>query len=61
MKYRVTLTATASVTTSVEVTAEDEKAARVQALQTADDGDVVWEYDGVIDGTVEALDAEVSQ
>jgi hypothetical protein len=56
MKYRVCLTAQASVSTSVEVEAENENVAADLAVKVAERGDVTWNYDGVDDSTIEPVD-----
>jgi len=49
-------TATAAVSTSIDVEAPNEIAARVLARTASKEGNVIWEYDGMIDGTMEIED-----
>ena len=53
MKYIVTLTAQAAVSTSVEVEAASEEAARKAAIEEARSGNVQWNYDGADDESIE--------
>lgn len=55
-KFRVLLTALASVHGYIEVEAKDQKAAEKKAMGKT--GDVLWEYDGVDDGSVQAVDTK---
>lgn len=56
MKFRVYLTAQASVSTSVEVEAESEGLAADIAVKIAETGSVSWSYDGADDATIEPVD-----
>jgi len=61
-KFVVYLSAVAGVETKVEVEAEDSEKAVEKALKAANGGDVVWDYNGVDDGTIvvnEVADAKV--
>ena len=51
MTYTVELTTVAFVRTTVVVNAESKGAAEAAALRLADAGDVVWEYNGVVDSS----------
>lgn len=51
-KFTVYLSACAGVETRVEVEAETSEKAADLAIKVAKSGDVVWEYNGVDDGTV---------
>ena len=53
MKHRVLLTAQASVSCAVEIEAESQKEAEAKAIDHARAGNVVWEYDGVDDESIE--------
>ena len=48
-RYRVTLAALADVSTVVHVEADNEAMAEEEAMAKADEGDIVWEYRGVVD------------
>lgn len=50
-RYLVTLHALASVKALVDVYAVSAKDAENKALEAEDNGDVLWEYDGLQDGT----------
>jgi hypothetical protein len=52
-QFRVELTASAAVSTAVYVRAETEKAAKEQAVAGAKSGNVLLNYDGTDDSTVE--------
>ena len=52
-KFKVYMTATAAVSSSVEVEAKDIASAELKAMAMAKEGDVVWSYDGADDTTVE--------
>ena len=57
-KYRVQLSALASVRGAVEVEAPDEEQAQQAAINVAEEGNVEWRYDGVhADETIQALSA----
>jgi hypothetical protein len=58
MKYIVTLRAVAFVETTVEVDAKSKDAAEAAAIDVANEGDVVWSYDG-LDGDTEISATEV--
>lgn len=52
-QYNVSLTSEAIVKGSVTVEANSEEEAKAKAVELASQGGIVWEYDGVLDGTVE--------
>lgn len=52
-KYRVSMAAAASVSTSIVVDADSEAQAETLALQAAQSGNVIWEYDGADDHSIE--------
>lgn len=56
-KFRVTLTAKAIVTASISVEADNADEAMESAKQRAWSGDVIWEYTGAQDETIQAEDA----
>ena len=61
-KFAVYLSAVAGVETKVEVEAENSEEATDLAIKVAKGGDVVWDYNGVDDGTIvvnEVADAKV--
>ena len=51
-KFSVYLSAVAGVEAKVEVEAETQKEASKRAIKVAKSGDVVWDYNGVDDGTI---------
>lgn len=51
--FRVDLTATACVPSVVRVEAESKVEAITQAIRYAEDGNALWEYEGVCDSTIE--------
>lgn len=53
MKYRVQLTAKATVVAYVEVEAADQDHAMEAAIELAGSTDVTWVYDGIDDLTIE--------
>jgi hypothetical protein len=53
--YRVAMTAQANVIASVEVMAKSPAEALEAAVRRAKEGDTNWRYNGVEDGTVEAI------
>jgi len=55
--FRVDLTATAFVSSVVRVEAENETEAITQAIRYAEDGNALWEYEGVCDSTIEVSGA----
>jgi hypothetical protein len=59
MKYRVVMTGTAMVSTGVSIEADSKEEAENKALEMADRGDVVWEYQGLVEDN--RIEAEVIQ
>lgn len=55
-KFRVLLTASASVHGYIEVEAKDPEEAKKMAVEKS--GDVSWEYDGTEDSSIEAVAAD---
>lgn len=53
MKHRILLTAQASVSCAVEIEADSTEEAETKAIDHARSGNVVWEYDGVDDESIE--------
>lgn len=58
LKFTVYLSACASVEGKVVVEAENEEAALEEAVKVADSGNIVWDYNGVDGGTIEANEAQ---
>lgn len=48
-KYNVTVSHVAYVKGNIEVTASSEEEASEMAIKMANNGDVIWDYDGVSD------------
>lgn len=56
-EWCVRLVASGELTAYAHVTAESEEEANEKAKTEACNGNVVWKYDGTIDGTIEVLSA----
>lgn len=57
-KFKVYLSSVANVETKVEVEAEDSEKAADLAIEVAQKGDVVWDYNGVDDGSIEVNEVQ---
>lgn len=57
-KFKVYLSGVSNVETKVEVEAEDSEKAADLAIKVAQSGDVVWDYNGVDDGSIEVNEVQ---
>lgn len=57
-KFVVYLSAVSNVETRVEVEAASSEEAAEKAVKVAKGGDVVWDYNGVDDGTIEVNEVQ---
>ncbi len=57
-KYRVEMSAPATVSTVVEVEADTEAQAEESAIALARQGDVIWNYEGADDHAIEIWDID---